>query len=201
MSATTAPVTPASLSTDDRRALLRIARLVLADRSLAGNSPEEWERRGLRWSPALDGIPRGVFVTLRSPDGELRGCIGTLRASDALGLEIARYAVAAAFEDPRFPPVSVAEVGGLQVHLSILGPDRPIGSPDEIELGRDGVVLQHPHGRAVFLPEVAIEAGWGRETLLDRLARKAGLAATAWREPGARLFAFRTEAFGEEEAE
>lgn len=199
MSATTAPVTPVPLSVDDRRALLRIARESLADRTLAENSPQEWERRGLRWSPALDEIPRGVFVTLRSPNGELRGCIGTLRASESLGVEIARHAVAAALEDPRFPPVAAGEVDGLEVHLSILGPDRPIQGPDEIELGRDGVVLQHPDGRAIFLPEVAIEAGWGGETLLDRLARKAGLAATAWRDPRARLFAFRTEAFGEEE--
>lgn len=187
------------LSPREKSALVEIARRTLEDPTIVRRSAGEWEEAGIALAPLHQVVPRGVFVTLRSPDGSLRGCIGTLRAADPLFRCIARFAVAAGYEDPRFPPVEREELDALRIHLSILAPDRLLDDPSELRLGIDGVVLDHPGGSAVFLPEVAVETGWDVPTLLTHLSRKAGLGTEAWKEPRARIFAFETVAFGEED--
>jgi hypothetical protein len=143
-----------------------------------------------RVPPALER-PGGAFVTLRS-GGELRGCVGTLPSTDPLYAVVARCAVGAARHDPRFPPVAAAELAGLSVEVSVLAEPRPIDSWRAIRVGEDGIVLSHNGRRAVFLPEVAREQGWGPEETLTALSRKAGLDADAWRN-GARLAVFTTQ--------
>jgi AmmeMemoRadiSam system protein A len=150
--------------------------------------------------PSDTGRTAAVFVTLRVRDGDagasrLRGCIGTLEAKTPLREAVAEYAAQAAFADPRFPPLDRAELERLTIHLSVLGPRRGISDPRDIELGRDGVILERGRCRSVFLPEVAIEQGWDRERLLEQLALKAGLERGAWRE--AQLWTFETESFEE----
>lgn len=162
-------------------------------------SAEEWRAAGVPIDGTLLLRPRGLFVTLHDADNELRGCIGTIRADAPLFETTARYAVAAAYEDPRFPPVEIGEIPLLGIHVSILFPDRSIASPAEIRRGPDGVSLRHPVGSALFLPEVMVETGWSAEELLGHLSKKAGLPETAWRDPGASLFAFETIAFGDDE--
>jgi AmmeMemoRadiSam system protein A len=146
--------------------------------------------------------PRGVFVTLKTVDPgrpseppALRGCIGTLRAEAPLHVAAARYARHAAFDDPRFPPLRASEWPRVHLSVSVLTPPRPIASPEEIVPGVHGVILEHEGRSAVFLPQVAVEQGWDRATLLEHLARKAGLPGHAWRE--ARLSVFEAESFGE----
>ena len=138
------------------------------------------------------------FVTLSFPDGNLRGCIGNLRAFEPLRENLRRNAVNAAFEDPRFPPLEPEELAELRIEVSVLSAPRPIAGPADFVPGREGLILEW-HGRsAVFLPQVAVEQGWDRETTLTQLARKAGLEPAAWRDPACRFMVFTAEVFGEE---
>ena len=148
-------------------------------------------------SPAA-GEPRGVFVTLRQrADDDLRGCVGMIEPRFPLPEAVRKAAVSAALEDPRFPPVSLAEMPALTIEVSVLGPLAP-SSPDAVEVGRHGVVVRHEGRSALLLPQVATEQGWDRETLLRNLCRKAGLPVDAWRDPECRLFVFETETFSED---
>jgi AmmeMemoRadiSam system protein A len=125
----------------------------------------------------------------------LRGCIGTIEAEGPLDRAVARYARLAAFEDPRFPPLCATEWPRVSLSISVLAPSRTIESPQRIEPGRHGVILEREGRRALFLPQVALEQGWDRTTLLENLARKAGLSPGAWR--GSVLSVFEAESFGE----
>ena len=142
----------------------------------------------------IPGAGRGAFVTLRK-GGELRGCIGRIVSDEPLPQLVSRVAFEAAFRDPRFPPLSAGELGGVDVEVSVLSPPRRIPSPESVVVGRHGVVL-HKGGRsAVFLPSVATEQGWDRVALLDNLCGKAGLAGRCWT-VGAELEVFEAEVFG-----
>ncbi len=94
-------------------------------------------------------------------------------------------ALQAAFHDPRFDPVAAAELPRLTIEISVLTPARPVAGPADVVPGRDGVVLRKGGRSAVFLPQVATEQGWDRDTLLTQLARKAGLPGDAWRQGAA----------------
>ena len=103
--------------------------------------------------------PAATFVTLHL-QGRLRGCIGSVEAEQALVENIRNNAVNAAFNDPRFPPVSAAEFPQLHISLSVLAEPKPIGFFDCAELaaklrpGVDGLILQAQNRRALFLPQV-----------------------------------------------
>lgn len=140
--------------------------------------------------------PRAVFVTLHK-HGQLRGCIGTLEPREPLAVAVRSAAISAATQDPRFPPVTAAEIPELEIEISVLSPLRRVESADEIEVGKHGVVVAAGMRRGVFLPQVPIEQGWDRETMLNYLClHKAGLPADAWR-CGAELWVFTTQVFSE----
>ena len=172
-----------------RTALLALAREAI-DAHLAGRPPPAPRER----LPAA-ALPRGAFVTLRE-SGRLRGCIGRLSAGGPLAAMVAALAVDAAAHDRRFAPVTRPELGSLEIEISVLSPLTPVARAADIVVGRDGVVLVKHGLTAVFLPQVAAEAGWGRDALLDHLCQKAGLPAGCWRE-GASLTVFQAEVFGE----
>ena len=138
---------------------------------------------------------RGVFVTLKK-DGNLRGCIGRMTPDRPLATMVGAMALQAAFQDPRFRPVTLEEVPKLEIEISVLTPMKPVSGPDEIVVGRDGVLLQKGERSAVFLPQVAPEQGWKRDEMLDNLSRKAGLPEKAWRE-GTRFSTFQALVFSE----
>ena len=140
--------------------------------------------------------PAGAFVTLHKR-GRLRGCIGTFQADEPLAVIAVHMGVAAAVNDPRFSPVTEQELDECDIEISVLSPAWPIESPDEIEIGIHGVQLSKGMQRAVFLPQVAPEQGWGRDTMLEHLCRKAGLPADAWRGLGVDLEVFTAEVFSE----
>jgi hypothetical protein len=142
--------------------------------------------------------PRGVFVTLKKR-GNLRGCIGRMVPDRPLAELVGAIALQSAFEDPRFSPVTARELPDLEVEISVLTPMKPVSGPDDIVVGRDGVLLQKGGRSAVFLPQVAPEQGWGRDEMLNHLSQKAGLPAKAWQEAGARFLTFQAVVFGEEE--
>ncbi len=93
--------------------------------------------------------------------------------------------------------MTAAELGDLDVEVSVLTPLANVPGPEAIQPGRDGVVLIVGDRSAVFLPQVATEQGWNRAELLDNLAQKAGLPAGAWREKRAKLLTFRADVFDE----
>lgn len=189
------------LGVAERRALLSLARAAIVDRVLSDGSLERC-RAAIRMTPALE-THRGAFVTLHvlEPPGSpeprrLRGCIGTIAPQEALYENVVRNAVHAAFDDPRFPALDREECCRLHIEISALTPVEHASDPESILPGRDGVVLTHPSGSAVFLPQVATEQGWSLHDLLENLALKAGLSRDAWKE--GRVEIFRVELFGED---
>jgi AmmeMemoRadiSam system protein A len=141
--------------------------------------------------------PRGVFTTLYL-HGQLRGCVGYVFPVTPLYRGVIETARAAASEDTRFRPVTREEAPHLKTSLSVLSPLRPI-EPDEVEVGRHGLVVSLAGHRGLLLPQVPVEHAWDRVTFLEQTCHKAGLPIDAWK-MGATLEAFTAEVFGEEGA-
>ena len=139
----------------------------------------------------------GVFVTIKR-HGELRGCLGVLEMRGALGEEVVRCARDSATRDPRFPPMTAAELTDMSLEISVLGPLEEIDPLDEraIVIGEHGLVVERGHRRGLLLPQVAVEWAWDREQFLRYTCRKAGLPDDAWRN-GARVYRFTAQVFGD----
>ena len=158
------------------RALIGIARSAIAER-LGLDAPRPDDHPALHSNAA-------TFVTLKQ-SGDLRGCIGSIEPRRPLGVDVKENAIAAAFRDPRFPPLTAREFDETAIEVSVLTRDEPIAARSEEELiarlrpGVDGVIVQHGANRATFLPQV-----W--ETIPDprafirALKRKAGLPEGFW---------------------
>ena len=179
---------PPPLSPEERTELLRLAHQAI-DAALAGQK--------LELNPASPRLlePRGAFTTLHL-DGNLRGCVGYVYPVKALHRTVAETAVAAAFNDTRFPPVTAEEAARLKIEISVLSPILPIAAED-IEAGRHGLVVTLGSRRGLLLPQVALEFGWDAPTFLAETCHKAGLPLDAW-ERGAVIEAFTAEVFHEE---
>ena len=174
-------------SQEERSLLLR-----LAHDSIASGL----ENRDITFDPPTPHLsqPRGVFTTLHK-NGALRGCVGYVLPACPLYRAVAETARAAAFNDNRFPPVTEEELPFLQVELSILTPPTPI-LPEQVEIGRHGLLVTQHGRRGLLLPQVPVEHQWDRITFLEQSCRKAGLPVDAWKK-GATLHGFTAEIFGE----
>lgn len=172
-----------------RAELLGIARRAIEGTVREGRAPEPKSA-----NEALQ-TPQGAFVTI-TIGGELRGCIGTFREDTPLYRTVAQMAVAAAKEDPRFPPLTAAELPRIHLEISALTPMKPVADVREIEVGRHGLYITRGFNSGVLLPQVATEYGWDRTTFLEQTCRKAGLPKNAWQE-GAKILSFEAEVFGE----
>ena len=145
--------------------------------------------------------PGASFVTLTIVDN-LRGCIGTLEAYQALALDVQEHAVAAALQDPRFPPVQPSELERINIEVSVLSPKTPLdyeGPEDLIEKLRvniDGVVLQDGYRKATFLPQVW-EKLPSKEQFLSHLCLKMGASANLWRQKPLKVFIYQVQEFHE----
>jgi AmmeMemoRadiSam system protein A len=175
-----------------QRALVEIARAAVRQ-AIAGIRPAAPRPEDFAGLPAASG----AFVTLKR-DGQLRGCIGTLACRAPLPEEIARVAVSAAREDPRFDAVRPAELDDLDVEVSVLGPLEEINprDPAAIEIGRHGLVVEQGERRGLLLPQVATEWGWDREQFLSQTCVKAGLTPDCWRRD-AKVYRFAADVFGD----
>lgn len=141
--------------------------------------------------------PAGAFVTLKTAEGDLRGCIGSIRAVEPMFQAVSSSAISAALRDPRFAPVRPSELPDLSLEISVMGPIEPVTNVADIEPGRDGLIVSRGGYAGLLLPQVASEYGWGREEFLDHTCVKAGLPPDAWRSPGTRIERFSAEVFGE----
>ncbi len=176
-------------SPEERDLLLKLAQQSIE--SALENRPLSWN------SPTLHlAEPRGVFTTLYL-QGQLRGCVGYVLPVAPLYGAVIETARAAASQDTRFSPVTREEALELEIALSVLSPLQPI-LPEQIEVGRHGLVVSLGLHRGLLLPQVPIEHGWDRETFLEQTCRKAGLPAEAWK-TGATLEAFTAEVFSDGE--
>lgn len=180
------------LTEEEREELLGIARRAAAAYLAEGKVPEENPRAEML------KVPGAAFVTL-TRRGRLRGCIGYTEASAPLYRTVQECAIAAATEDPRFPPVTPREIASLRVEISVLTPLLPI-RPEEVAVGVHGLLVRKGGRRGLLLPQVATEHRWDRGTFLAQVCVKAGLPDDAWR-TGAELFAFTAEVFAEEPEE
>ena len=169
-----------ALSPEQRQTLLEVARTSI-DHGLVHGRPLQVDAD--EFEDALR-TPRASFVTLKL-DGQLRGCIGRLVSDIPLVVGVARNSYAAAFEDPRFDPVTELQSRSLSIHISVLTEPKPMSFTDEADLlrqirpGVDGLVLESGRRRGTFLPAV-----WQTlpepEHFLSQLKVKAGLPTDAW---------------------
>lgn len=178
------------LSPAERAALLGVARGAILAHLGVAPAPAVPETGAL-------GEARGAFVSLYV-GGELRGCIGSFRPLGSLSATVARMAVAAASEDPRFPALRAGEVGELQLSVSALAPPQRVAAPPrDVEVGRHGLLVKKGWNRGALLPRVATEHGWDVETFLGQTCLKAGLPPSAWKQPDCEVEVFEAEEFGE----
>lgn len=179
------------LNDQQRKRLLKIARDSIATYLKTGRKLEVNEN-----DPVL-AQEMGAFVTLNK-DGQLRGCIGSLTATQPLYLTVRDMAVEAAVEDPRFSPLKPEELNEVEIEISALSPLERVDSAEKIELGRHGVVVRKGYRSGVFLPQVATETGWSKEEFLNNLCeQKAGLPPAAWKDNETELYIFGAEVFSE----
>ena len=150
------------------------------------------DRLQARLTPALKQ-PSGAFVTLKEHD-RLRGCIGYIEPRRPLYQAVLENGYNAARRDYRFTPLQPDGLQDLEVEMSVLTPPRTIDSYRDFRVGEQGIILSKRGRRAVFLPEVAAEQGWGLEQTLDQLASKAGLPEDAWHD-GARFQVFESQTY------
>jgi len=139
----------------------------------------------------------GVFVTLRTDAGELRGCIGNLSGRGKSLYELVpEMALASAFEDPRFAPVLLDEIKNLSIEISTLS-EFMEASPEDVVPGRHGILIRRGRNSGLLLPQVASEQGWDREQFLRHGCLKAGLAQESWKEDGTLISVFTALVFRE----
>jgi AmmeMemoRadiSam system protein A len=176
------------LSDEDKTELRAIARRIIEARAKGENPPDI--------QPKSEKLKeqRGAFVCIHK-QGMLRGCIGSLQPDCALYEQITEMAQAAAFRDPRFTPVSAEELPFLDIEISVLTPFSQIYGPDEIEIGKHGLIIRNGHRSGLLLPQVASDRNWGPITFLEETCGKAGLPKDAWKQKETVIHVFSADVF------
>lgn len=179
------------VSQAEGRELLRLAR----------QSLETWVRQSSKIAPMLPlagamAREHGAFVTLRTRDGELRGCIGHMVGTGPLAQEIIELAIAAGTHDSRFDPVTAAELPQLEYEVSVLS-RLELTPAAEVAPGTHGILIRRGHRSGVLLPQVATEHGWDRETFLSHTCMKAGLPPDTWRDSQTEIRTFKAQVVSE----
>ena len=184
-----------TLSPQDHAELLRIARQTVTA-FLGKQDVPKVKADDLSPELRADGA---CFVTLEN-HGQLRGCIGNMVADGPLYESVIHNAISAC-RDSRFVsnPVTAKELPELHIEISYLTPMKRISKPEEIIIGRNGLLISLRGRRGVLLPQVAYERGWTRDEFLAQTCRKAGLPPNAWRDSAAEIYSFQAEVFGEPE--
>jgi len=180
-----------ALTSEMKAELLALARRSIGER-LKGSKPN---RADMSPRPEFNQ-PAAVFVTL-TENGQLRGCIGSMEPQSGLYDAVGIYAASAAFEDPRFSPLTQAELREIKIEVSVLSPLKKAASYLEVEPARHGVYVSKGSRNGTYLPQVW-EHFTSREEFLSSLcADKAGISALAWKDGSAELFTYTVDAFEE----
>lgn len=154
----------------------------------------------------VKGPKVGVFVTLnyvrRNGEEHLRGCIGFPISQKTLSESVIDAAIAAATEDPRFPPVDKQELENIAFEVSILTPPeemkcKPTDYRNNIRIGIDGLILRWKYGSGLLLPQVPVECKWNIDDYLANICYKAGAPPNAWLDPMSKLYKFQAIVFKE----
>jgi len=140
----------------------------------------------------------GAFVTLKK-QGRLRGCIGYLVGVKPLYETVIDNAISAASKDPRFPPVKLSEEAGLHIEISVLSPVVLVKDLNEINVGRDGLIITRGYSRGTLLPQVPVEYGWTRKEFLEHTCNKAGLPIDAYKDKKTKIERYAAQVFSEPE--
>lgn len=186
---------PSELSYDDGIFLVKLARQAIEKYIIEGikiespqNTPEKLRKPGM------------AFVTIEKfgEKKELRGCIGFLQPITPLVKTVINASIAAATEDPRFPPLTKDELDNIVVEVSILSLPRPIKNIEEITIGRHGLVISRGIHSGTLLPQVPVEYCWDRETFLAECCIKAGLDPDCWLDSKTRVYVYESVVFYEE---
>jgi len=181
-----------NLTLNEKKYLLALARKVIDLKILGTNS-----KREEFLSPTLKE-KRGVFVTLTISD-QLRGCIGYVEGHKPLQIAVEEMALAAAFDDPRFPPLEKDEMKEVKIEISVLSPLETITDPSHIEIGKHGIIIEKDQMRGLLLPQVATEYKWDVQTFLRETCQKASLPTDAWQDESTRIQIFSADIFSETE--
>ena len=181
-----------SLSGQEKQFLLQLARETIITFLTSGKKKkEEYFSENLK-------TPAGVFVTLHEK-GDLRGCIGYVEGVKPLQDAVIDNAISAAFSDPRFMPVGTDEVEQLDIEISVLTPLELVENVEDIQIGKDGLLMKQGYNQGLLLPQVATEQKWDRETFLRHTCLKAGLPTNAWKDNETVIYKFSAIIFGEKE--
>jgi AmmeMemoRadiSam system protein B/AmmeMemoRadiSam system protein A len=181
------------LSDETKNKMLKIARDSIVEFLKTGRIKKVQEKE------KIFNEKYGLFVTLNK-HGQLRGCIGFTEPIYTLNDALPQIACAAAFNDPRFAPVSEKELKDISIEISILSKPEKVKSADEIVMGKHGVIVKRGGRSGLFLPQVAEETGWTKEEFLSNLCmEKAGLSPDAWKDKDTELFVFMVYNFSEDE--
>ncbi len=173
-----------NLSIEDGEYLVKLARKAVE---------EAFKGRRVQDTKYTDKM--GAFTTIYLYPHTLRGCIGYPLPVLPLSEAVIRSALAAAFEDPRFPPLREEELGYTVFEVSVLSP--PVRSgPEEVEVGKHGVIVKKGPLQGLLLPQVPVEYGWDREEFLKQASLKAGLPPDGWKD--AEIYTFTARIFKEE---
>jgi AmmeMemoRadiSam system protein A len=163
------------LTEADQQLLLQIARNAVRA-YLAGQPPRLPDA-----PPGFLAEAHGVFVSLHRGI-ELRGCIGNIHPASPLCRSVAECAIAAAVGDPRFMPLTVAELPHIEFEISVLSPLESVQDIGEIEIGKHGLFITKKNARGLLLPQVATMYGWDRQRFLRETCAKAGLKPDDWKQ-------------------
>ena len=183
------------ISEEVKKVLLLAARDAIKSLFGKSNSPQ------IDYSqyPELAEKNKGAFVTL-TMHHELRGCIGYLEAPNQTLLEtISGAAKRAAFNDPRFPPLSAQELPDVNIEISILSSFSSINEYDEIQIGIHGLLLDDMGRQALLLPQVATEHNFNLQQFLTAICQKAGIDSYSWQKRKLKLKVFTAIIFSESE--
>ncbi|MEM2956336.1 MAG: TIGR00296 family protein [Candidatus Pacearchaeota archaeon] len=191
-------------SLKEGRELIKIARREL-ECYFKNQEIEKWDISGFKEKV-------GIFVSLYSyPSKKLRGCIGFPTPQMPLWESVREAARAAAFEDPRFLPLTKEELDNITIEISILTKPKMIETSEnhkdrtkrheqllhEIEIGKDGLILEYSGYSALFLPQVPVEQKWDVEHFLQELCKKAGVSPQTWKNPSCKIYKFQAQIFSE----
>ncbi|MBT6518233.1 TIGR00296 family protein [Candidatus Woesearchaeota archaeon] len=183
------------LSDDEGKKLISYARNSIKSKFKKDNTNSNIDINGF-------DSKQGCFVSLHK-QGELRGCIGFPEPVLPLKDAIFEAAQSAAFNDPRFSPITESELDEIELEISVLTVPKLIKtkSPEEylnkIKIGEDGLIIRTNFSSGLLLPQVFTEYNCTPKDALEMLCEKAGLSKDSWKDADSKIFKFQAQIFSE----